>query len=142
MRPAGGPGGRPRGCLRAAGLLAAWVSGCSGTPEADAGVAARRDDSRVVVEVLNATERRGLARIGTRVLREAGIDVVYFGNADTTLDSTRVLVRRSGTAAGNRVARALGLESEAVALRADTLLRVDVTVLLGRDWMPPPSPRP
>lgn len=96
--------------------------------------------SRVVVEVLNASSRRGLARIGTRVLREAGLDVVSFGNAERSLDSTRILVRRGSDDAGRRVARVLGVG--VIEQRPDSLLLVDVTVLLGRDWRPPPDPRP
>ena len=48
----------------------------------------------VTVEVLNASARLGVARLGTRVLREAGIDVVSVGNAradSTPLDSTRIV---------------------------------------------------
>ena len=50
---------------------------------------------RITVEVLNGTRRRGLARVATRVLRERGLDVVFFGNADTAADSTRVVVQHS-----------------------------------------------
>ena len=57
---------------------------------------------RVTVEVLNASGRPGLARVGTRVLRQAGIDVVNFGTAATTLDSTQILVRRGEAATGER----------------------------------------
>ncbi|HEX9755264.1 MAG TPA: LytR C-terminal domain-containing protein [Gemmatimonadales bacterium] len=101
---------------------------------------AAEDGSRVVVEVLNASSRRGLARIGTRVLREAGLDVVSFGNAESALDSTRILIRRGSDHAGRRVARVLGVG--VIERRLDSLLLVDVTVLLGRDWRPPPDPRP
>lgn len=103
-------------------------------------VLAAGEGSRIVVEVLNASSLRGLARIGTRVLREAGLDVVYFGNADSALDSTRILVRRGSDDAARRVARVLGVGL--VERRPDSLLLVDVTVLLGRDWRPPPDPRP
>lgn len=94
----------------------------------------------MVVEVLNATERRGLARRGTRLLREGGVDVVFYGTADTTVDSTLVLVRRGEERVGARVARALGVGL--VRPAPDTLRRVDVTVLLGPDFRPPPDPRP
>ena len=91
---------------------------------------------RVLVEVLNASGVPGLAREGTRHLRQQGLDVVFFGNADQAVDSTEVLVRRGNGSAGARVARALGLG--AVRRVEDTLRRVDVTVLLGRDYRPPP----
>lgn len=101
------------------------------------------DDARVATEVLNAAgtpPRPGLARVGARTLREAGIDVVFYGTADTTVDSTVILVRRGDRRAGERIARALG--GGVVRDAPDTLRRVDVTVLLGRAWIPPPGLRP
>lgn len=91
---------------------------------------------RVLVEVLNASGVPGLAREGTRHLRQKGLDVVFYGNADQMVDSTEVLVRRGDGSAGARVARALGLG--VVRRVEDTLRRVDITVLLGRDYRPPP----
>lgn len=86
----------------------------------------------MTVEVLNASGRPGLARHGTLALRAAGLDVVAFGTADTTVDSTLVLVRRGDRDAGERVAAAL--DTRRIRLAPDTLPRVDVTVLLGKDW--------
>ncbi|MFI5235661.1 MAG: LytR C-terminal domain-containing protein, partial [Gemmatimonadales bacterium] len=48
----------------------------------------------VQVEVLNGTGKQGLARVGARVLRRRGIDVMLFANADSVIDSTRIIVRR------------------------------------------------
>ena len=50
----------------------------------------------VVVEVLNATGRRGLARVATRVLRQAGFDVVYFGTSGDSLRISEALGLRIG----------------------------------------------
>jgi hypothetical protein len=90
---------------------------------------------RITVEVLNASGTPGLARGGTRVLRRAGIDVVYLGNAPAdvgTLDSTRILVRRGDAAAGARVREALGVGRVEAAPAPERLL--DVSVLLGADF--------
>jgi hypothetical protein len=127
-----------RGALAAVLLAAACASGKPST--AGKSVAAVADGSRIMVEVLNATPRRGLARIGTRALREAGFDVVFFAGADTTLDSTLVLVRRGALERGERVAKALGRGR--LRMAPDTLRRVDVSVLLGKDYRPPPDLRP
>jgi hypothetical protein len=97
-------------------------------------------NERIVVEVLNGSGRRGLARVATRELRQAGFDVVYFGTTSETLRQTQVLARRGDSTAATRVARALG--SGAVRVALDTLLRVDVTVILGDDYRPPPGIRP
>lgn len=95
---------------------------------------------RVVVEVLNGSGRRGLARAATRALRQASFDVVYFGTVTDSVAVTQVLARRGDSSAAVRVARALGTGRARV--QADTLLRVDVTVLLGADYRPPPGFRP
>ncbi len=93
--------------------------------------------SRVTVEVLNASGKPGLAKTGTRVLREAGIDVVTFGNAPGTgapLDSTRIVVHRSTRGAGDRIRRALGVGQ--VTFVADSARLLDASVLLGADFAP------
>jgi 2-keto-3-deoxy-L-rhamnonate aldolase RhmA len=91
-------------------------------------------DNRITVEVLNGTRRQGLARVATRALRERGIDVVFFGNADTAADSTRVLVRRGDPARGKDVVEALA--AGRIRIEPDTLRRVDVTVIVGDDYRP------
>ena len=93
----------------------------------------------MTVEVLNATGKPGLAKIGTRLLRRARIDVVAFGNAPDsgrggTLDSTRVIVRRGDAAVGERIRRALGVGRVVVQLDSARLL--DASVFLGVDFAP------
>jgi hypothetical protein len=91
------------------------------------------DHDRVVVEVLNTTRAVGLARAATRVLRDAGMDVVYFGSdTGTVVDSTQVLVRRGTPEGAARVAAALGVG--AVRQLPDPGRLVDVTVRIGRDF--------
>jgi hypothetical protein len=98
-------------------------------------------DHRIVVEVLNGSDRTGLARLGARRLRRMGFDVVYFGNADPPrVDTTRVLLRRGEPGQAERVRDALG--AGAVSTRLDTLRRVDVTVILGPDFRPDEDGRP
>ena len=92
-------------------------------------------ESPIVVEVLNAGWRTGSARTAARVLRQRGIDVVYFGDAPTApepLDSTRILVRRGNVTVGDRVRQALGVGK--VVVERDTTLLLDASVLLGRDF--------
>ena len=87
----------------------------------------------ITVEVLNANGRSGDARVGTRVLREAGIDVVYFGNAsESGLDSTRIIVRRGAAKLGERVRAVLG--QGRVEMQLDSSKLLDVSVLLGADF--------
>jgi hypothetical protein len=89
-------------------------------------------ERRVTVEVLNGTRRTGVARAATRMLRSRGLDVVFFGNADETVDSTRVIVRRGDPGRGRDVRLALGVGR--IVVEPDTLRRVDVSVVLGADF--------
>lgn len=92
---------------------------------------------RVTVEVLNGSGKAGLARVGTRMLRRAGLDVVSFGNASeatAALDSTRIVVRRGGTDVGKRIRAALGVGR--VEIRPDSTRLLDASILLGADFAP------
>jgi hypothetical protein len=89
-------------------------------------------EQRVTVEVLNGTRRAGVAREATRMLRREGLDVVFFGNAEETVDSTRVIVRRGDPRRGRQVRLALGMGR--IVVEPDTLRRVDVSVILGEDF--------
>ncbi|MFZ5624263.1 MAG: LytR C-terminal domain-containing protein [Gemmatimonadota bacterium] len=127
------------------GLALALACGRDGGRSAGAsatGAAPSRPDDpdRVTVEVLNGTRRPGLAKVGMRLLRRQGLDVLFFGTGDTLVDSTLVYVRRGSAADGERVAQALGTGK--VISAPDTLRRVDVSVLLGADFRPPSDPRP
>ncbi len=86
--------------------------------------------------MLNGAGTPGLARLGARVLRSEGLDVVFFGNGDTTGGATtRVYARRPDRRRAAEQARAalgVGVVSEQI----DTLRRVDLTVILGRDFHP------
>lgn len=105
----------------------------AGAVAADLVIPGEGTGGRVVVEVLNASGKVGLARAATRRLRAAGVDVVYFGSdAAGDLDSTEVLVRRGDADAGRRVSRALG--TGAVRTAPDAARLVDVTVRLGSDF--------
>ncbi|HEY0971752.1 MAG TPA: LytR C-terminal domain-containing protein [Gemmatimonadales bacterium] len=93
---------------------------------------------RVRVEVLNASSVRGLARRATMHLRDRGFDVVTVGNAGERRDSTLVLVRAGDAEWAARVARAMG--GAPVEARPDSSRYLDVTVLVGSSWRPPPGP--
>jgi len=122
------------------GLLLAAVAGvaCRGDRNAGSDLPIPGENgSRLTVEVLNASGKPGLAKIGTRVLRRAGIDVVAFGNARDSaggLDSTRVVVRRGDRAIGERVRRALGVGR--VVIQLDSARLLDASVFLGGDFTP------
>ena len=119
--------------------VAALVAGCSGDGTPAHAIPGDRGPA-ITAEVLNASGRAGDARVGTRLLRDAGIDVVYFGNAsESGLDSTRIIVRRGAAKVGERVRAVLGQGRVEIQLDSSKLL--DVSVLLGADFTPPSSAR-
>lgn len=99
------------------------------------------DPSSVRVEVLNGAGAAGLARDATHQLRGAGFDVVFFGNAGRFDHARSVVLDRTGQIdRAEAVAAALGIDS--VASDPDSVLMLEVTVVLGGDWPPAPRPEP
>ena len=95
-------------------------------------------NTRVKVEVINATRTSGLARRVTRLLRDRGFDVVKYTTSSVTQDSTLVLDRTNHPEWARLVGQALG--GARVEARPDTSRYVDVTVVLGSAWRAPPQP--
>ncbi len=91
----------------------------------------------MIVEVFNASGRAGLGRVGTRVLRREGIDVVALGtvsDGEGTLDTTRIVVRRGSLAAATAIRNALGVGR--VLMQPDSTRLLDASVFLGGDFSP------
>ena len=122
------------------GLIAALLALSCGRDRAAGGAYTVPGDGadHIQVEVLNASGRASLARVGTRVLRHGGIDVVSFGNAPATvgvLDSTEIVIRRGPAVVGERIRRVLGVGR--VLVQPDSTLLVDASVYLGKNFTPP-----
>lgn len=117
-------------------LLGSLLRGLDGDSDGStqSGEADREAAKRVRVEVLNAAGIPGLARAATEQLRERGFDVVFYGNATGQAPDTSLVLDRVG-ATGNaeRVAEALGIERTRT--EVDSTLFVDVSVVIGRDWV-------
>ena len=121
-------------CLAVLVLIGSMVAGMIGNDAVqDEAPPPEPEARRVRVEVLNAAGVPRLARRGTEHLRDAGFDVVYYGNArGFHPDTTLVLDRVGDAAAAAAVAEALGVER--IRAEPDTSLYLEVTVVLGRDW--------
>lgn len=122
----------------AAGGAAVTLGTPPGTPAVTDTLARAPAGVRVKVEVVNATRVRGLARRATRALRDRGYDVVAVGTTGEQRDSTLVLDRSGHPDWARRLARAMG--GARVEARPDTSRYLDLTVLVGRAWRPPPDP--
>ena len=93
---------------------------------------------RIRVQVLNTTGKQGLARRATRLLRDQGFDVVDMGNGSPALDTTLVLDRSGHPEWAASVAKVIKPSTSRT--ERDSSRYLDVTVLLGRSWSPPPQP--
>jgi len=119
--------------LAAVGAVVAFWIGRSRYDELGVGAPAPAPTERVRVEVLNAAGVTGLARRATGTLRDAGFDVVQFGNARSFARDSSVVIDRVGrTDLAQAVANVLGIGN--VLSEPDPNLYVEVTVLLGSNW--------
>ncbi len=130
--------------LLVAVLVGSMVAGLGGGGNAAApsGRKTAADDAApaqgVRVAGLKAGGVAGAARAGTQVLRDAGYDVVFYGNAGSVGgagDSSAVIDRVGRPELAERVANALDVRR--VRSEPDSTLYVDVTVVIGRDWRAP-----
>lgn len=129
--------------------LAGWWWRSRGTPSTPVSTAAPVVDSlarapdgvRIIVRVVNTSGvgDRSVARRAALHLRALGYDVVDFDwEKKGTRDSTSIVVHTDHPDWGERVQRALGVG--VLSAKKDPLRDVDVTVLLGRDWIAPTEP--
>jgi hypothetical protein len=95
-------------------------------------------DTRIRVEVLNGTNVRGLARRASLYLRDLGFDVVRFDQDSTTTRSTTLVLDRTSHPEWARLL-SQALDGSRVEARPDSSRYVDITVLLGANWRPPPK---
>ena len=105
-------------------------------PEAPADAKAP-PNTRIKVEVLNATTTKGLARRATLFLRDRGFDVVAVGTARQQRETTLVIDRSNHPAWARLIANAMGAT---VSSSPDSSRYVDATVLVGSSWNPPAEP--
>lgn len=95
------------------------------------------EGTRIRVEVTNATNVRGLARRATLYLRDLGFDVVKFSSVDARRDTTLVIDRTGHPEWAKLASEAL--DGAPIESRADSSGFVDLTILLGSTWRPPPQ---
>ena len=125
--------------LASAGGAMVWARSGSARPAVARRAEVRAPDAqRIRVQVLNGTKVRGLARRATTLLRDRGFDVVEVGTINDTRDTTLVLDLSGHADWANRVARVLA--PARVEARRDTSRYLDIAIILGSTWRPPPDP--
>jgi LytR cell envelope-related transcriptional attenuator len=93
---------------------------------------------RIRIEVLNATDTRGLARQAMFYLRDAGFDVVYFGNTSERSESS--IIRDRSAHAGWAALAVQAMSPARTEQKPDSSHFLDLTVLVGRNWTQPRLP--
>ncbi len=129
--------------LAAAGIAGWWVvARADDSPVRVARAAVRSDSMRLVpantrvkIEILNASGTRGLARRATQYFRDRGFDVVAVGNAPERRDSSVVYDRSGHAEWASLASRALG--GAQVETRTDGSRYLDLTVVLGARFRSP-----
>lgn len=138
------------GCLETAAIVvfaillggfaaSTWMRHAGGGDEPPAPIAASDsltgpplERSRIRVEVRNSSGVPGAAARVTEYLRQAGFDVVDFGNAAEFGQRRTIVIDRVGAPDRAREVAA-ALRGVPIESRIDTTLYLDVTVLVGRD---------
>jgi len=92
--------------------------------------------SIIQLEVLNGCGVPGLATRYTSSLRKYGFDVVETGNYDHfNLENTLIISRTGNMVNAQRVARALGVSEEHIIIEESKDYFLDVTLVLGSDYL-------
>ncbi|OGS27326.1 MAG: hypothetical protein A2297_05545 [Elusimicrobia bacterium RIFOXYB2_FULL_48_7] len=90
------------------------------------------NQSKITVEVLNASQSPGIALEVTRKLRDNGFDVINYQNCPTKSKKTTVIDRIGNLRAAQQVA---GLMlTEEIFTRYDSKRLVDISVYIGEDY--------
>ncbi len=92
---------------------------------------------RIRVQVLNGTRVRGLARRATVALRDRGFDVVETGTTAAQTDTTLILDLSGHPEWAKRVASLFA--PARIQARADSSRYLDIAVVVGSSWRPPPE---
>ncbi|HOS79714.1 MAG TPA: LCP family protein [Anaerolineae bacterium] len=98
------------------------------------------EQESATIGVLNGTGRAGLAASTTEYLKEQGVAVAAFGNADRAdYATTMIILNRPKPATAARLATLLGLPQSAIVTASNAAAAQDITLLLGADYPGPPT---
>ncbi|PIS27140.1 MAG: hypothetical protein COT43_11880 [Candidatus Marinimicrobia bacterium CG08_land_8_20_14_0_20_45_22] len=91
--------------------------------------------SNIIIEVLNGTEKPGLALEFTNYLRQQGFDVIASGNASRSDVPQTILIQRADVPEKlSSVNATLSLDSGRLYDEKDPSLQVDMTLIIGKDY--------
>lgn len=100
-------------------------------------------DRPLVVEILNASGRRGLASELTQYLREQDnkgvlrVDVLEYGNYPTEMETSSVIDYSGRLMEATQISRAIGIASEIKSETAPSTAICEARIILGKDFQMP-----
>jgi polyisoprenyl-teichoic acid--peptidoglycan teichoic acid transferase len=113
-------------------LMSMLMRGETIVDDAAASTIPKSNVGTITINVWNASSKKGLAYDVTKVLRQAGYDVLDWGNFPANQIQTRVVDRRGKITNARSVAETLGVESYHSEPNPKVL--VDVEVVIGENY--------
>jgi len=88
------------------------------------------------VEVLNGCGTAGIAAVATDFLRASDVDVIYSGNFNRfDVEQSMILDRVGDKDNAEKIAGILGIDDEQVKTEINPNRQLDVSVVLGKDYL-------
>lgn len=94
--------------------------------------AADQYDRKVTVEILNGSPKAGNAKLLRDKLVNFGVDVLFYGNANTPSKETKVIDRTGNLEKANQIG--VILRCKLISTEVNKSLGVDVTIIVGEDF--------
>ena len=94
----------------------------------------------IKIEILNGCGISGIAAEYKNIIREKTFDVQLTGNAPNfNFETTQIIARSDNTPAAYLLAKELGMSESTVLIQKDETRRVDITLILGKDYQNIPA---
>ena len=94
----------------------------------------------IKIEILNGCGISGIAAEYKNIIREKTFDVQLTGNAPNfNFETTQIIARSDNTPAAYLLAKELGMSESIVLIQKDETRRVDITLILGKDYQNIPA---
>jgi len=91
---------------------------------------------KMQVEVLNGCGTAGIAAVATDFLRSSNVDVIYSGNFNRfDVEQSMILDRVGDKDNAEKIAGILGIDDEQVKTEINPNRQLDVSVVLGKDYL-------
>lgn len=88
----------------------------------------------IQINILNSTDKSGIADKARRYMRSRGFDVVEIGNYPEPQKKSMVIDRVGDRASAEKVAKAIGVADSMIVTKIDSSLFIRASIILGSDF--------